>query len=88
MSSGRATAEAANARPDWGHGPNQPVAMYSEEEIRAAFAAHHPVPSQTMFCSCHQPYPNDFDVDHLLGVLRDARQQVKPDTLHGETSAE
>ena len=27
-------------KPDWGHGPNVPVLMFTEEEIRTAWSCH------------------------------------------------
>lgn len=31
-----------DTKPDWGHGPNAPVLMFTEEQIRAVGAEHYP----------------------------------------------
>ena len=44
-------------KPDWGHGPNEPVQMYVEEQIRQAWEQFLPLGS-------------DETIESILGYLR------------------
>ncbi len=49
-------------KPDWGHGPNEPVQMYVEEQIRWALAQFLPPGS-------------DETIESILGHLRNSPQE-------------
>lgn len=58
-------------RPNWGHGPNQPVSVFSPEEIAAAMYNHYPVAAveygdngAEAFCECGFRPPSDWPLAH------------------------
>lgn len=68
-------------RPDWGHGSNQPIPVFTEDEIRVVMKKHHPsiIMREGLCCSCsinprvitnfnHPP----FTVDHFIAKLKEA----------------
>jgi hypothetical protein len=60
-----------NDRPDWGHGPNPPVRMWTAEQIRAVMEEHR---DTTNGCLCSWrvgPVDRDqeFTADHLIDEL-------------------
>ena len=71
-------------RPDWGHGPNEPVRMWTEDQIRAALQAHHPTGDtqydDTPLCSCSTkvglPGYIDWTEDHFLDYLKEMQCQT------------
>lgn len=61
---------------DWGHGPNVPVRMYTETQIREVLVLHHETgPDQGErggLCSCRYIDPGparDWNVDHVIEQL-------------------
>lgn len=69
-------------KPDWGHGPNPPVQMFSEEEIRLVLDIHYPtVDSQYgdySLCACSTKVGlagyTDFTTEHFIERLRKLRE--------------
>lgn len=66
---------------DWGHGPNSPVPMWTEEQIRAVMDTHRP--GNEGYCLCawklsrdgrlpHMKAGPEFTVDHLIEKLKEA----------------
>jgi hypothetical protein len=74
--------EAIN-KPDWGHGPNPPVRMFTEGQIRAVMKEHQPLASHGLYCKCawrmlrggrirHMTEGPKFTIDHLIDKLKGA----------------
>lgn len=58
-------------RPNWGWGANEPVRMYTEEQIRAVMADHRPGNEGSCLCSWKIGHPDVvFTADHLIEVLQ------------------
>jgi hypothetical protein len=65
----------APIRPNWGHGPNQPVPMYTEAEIRTVMKRHRPGNEGDCVCAwgVGADHTQEFTVDHLLDKLKEHR---------------
>lgn len=62
---------------DWGHGPNTPVLMWTEEQIREVMNLHRPVQEGDCLCAwqVHSPTPyQDFTPDHFVDKLKESRR--------------
>jgi len=58
-------------KPDWGHGPNAPVLMYTEEEIRTACDRHQPTGTgSSVLPAATTPSQT---ADQIIAVLKQAR---------------
>jgi hypothetical protein len=68
------------ARPDWGHGPNPPVPVFNEDEIRVLWDKHHPgdhLDDGTVLCSCVTDFTNNqFTADHFIEALKEHHEQA------------
>jgi len=58
-------------KPDWGHGPNAPVLMYTEEEIRTACDRHQPTGTgSSVLPAATNPSQT---AEQIIAVLKQAR---------------
>lgn len=63
-------------RPDWGHGPNPPVPVFTEAEVRAVLTAHPPEAhwcndgTAALYCGCTVFL--DWTSEHFIEKLKEA----------------
>ena len=67
-------------RPNWGWGEHKPVPVFTEAEIRAVLWEHWPSPDYDVGVRCMGPDHDchDWDVDHLIRKLKEAREVKTP----------
>ena len=58
---------------DWGHGPNEPVQVWTDVEIRAVLDLSGHGPHGRVDCICTRG--KAWDTDHIIDLLKKQRQR-------------